>query len=157
MDLRHLLAAAAAVIGPAHLAARPVDLDRLAAGVDAHLAEARAPDAMGTGSALFDGEWWLATRAFAALGHLQLADAHPGHARRHVEAAERALRPLRDCAAWAFDTARWGGRWPRCWIARCAGSCTSRVPLRWPRPSTPRSSRRSRFADRRRGRSLGRR
>lgn len=108
----------ALVVGPGRWSQRHAEdwlsddratVDAHAAGVARWIEAGLSPEDFGTGSSLFDGERWFATHAFAAVGHLQAALAHPEHQDIHVAAADAALAPLLTCGGWRFDTAEWGG------------------------------------------------
>lgn len=80
----------------------------LARALDAQLARPLDAADYGTGAALFDGEWWLATYAFALVGYAQVARTHPEEAPALRAAARRALDQLLRPEVRAFDTRLWG-------------------------------------------------
>lgn len=80
----------------------------LARALDAQLARPLEAADYGTGAALFDGEWWLATHAFALVGYAQVARTHPEALPELREAARRSLDELLRPEVRAFDTRLWG-------------------------------------------------
>lgn len=81
---------------------------RLARAVDARLRAPLGQADFGTGSAHFDGEWWLATYAFAAVGYANVAQAHPERRAEMAAAARHAAAQLVRPEVRAFDTRQWG-------------------------------------------------
>jgi len=80
----------------------------LAHALDVQLrAELREAD-FATGSRHIDGEWWLATYAFAILGYAQLAEHQPALRPELRVAARHALDQLLRPEVRAFDTRKWG-------------------------------------------------
>ncbi|MCX4246791.1 hypothetical protein [Paraliomyxa miuraensis] len=72
-----------------------------------HEARLSATDSM-TGSERFDGEWLFGTSMMAALGHAQLARAHPRLRDEQVRAMEACIERLLTPQVRAFDRAAWG-------------------------------------------------
>lgn len=115
--LMHIAALAASLLLPAPLlrtgAHDWIDPDaaegpRLARSAASKLrADIGAAD-FGTGSAHFDGEWWLATYAFAAVGYANVARTHPETRAEMAEAARFAAAQLVRPEVRSFDTRVWG-------------------------------------------------
>jgi hypothetical protein len=81
---------------------------RLARAVDDKLRADLEMADFGTGSAHFDGEWWLASYAFALVGYANVADQHPELRDELAEAARHAAAQLVRTEVRAFDTRLWG-------------------------------------------------
>lgn len=108
--LAGLLLPAPLLRGGAHAWVDP-DADtgpQLARAVDARLRGPLGQADYGTGSAHFDGEWWLATYAFAAVGYANVAAQHPELREEMRAAAGHAAEQLVRPEVRAFDARQWG-------------------------------------------------
>ncbi len=81
---------------------------QLALALADQLEQPLVADQFGTGRPLIDGEWWLATYAFALVGYAQVAQTHPEAAPELEAAARHALDELLRPEVRAFDTRLWG-------------------------------------------------
>lgn len=81
---------------------------QLARAVDRRLRGPLGRADYGTGSPHFDGEWWLATYAFAAVGYANVAEHHPALREEMAAAARHAAEQLVRPEVRAFDTRKWG-------------------------------------------------
>ena len=82
--------------------------DALARGVEQGQLHARAREAFMTGSDRFDGEWMFGTHLMAALGHAQLARAHPERLAAALPIIDAHIEAMLDPEVRAFDREAWG-------------------------------------------------
>jgi hypothetical protein len=80
----------------------------LAASLDARLRRGVQSDGFGTGAPVIDGEWLLASYAFAAVGYAQVGARHPETREANIARANFAVEQLMLPEVRRFDTALWG-------------------------------------------------